>query len=74
MVHDDEIETMRAFLITVHYTHELEDDQKDLRLDVYIGSKNSIISAVSNQECNAHRLKLVSELPEVGCFCYCSDT
>lgn len=57
-VHNDVFETLRAFLITVHYTHELEKDPTDLPLtdyEVYVAPTDLIISASNSQECKAHK-------------------
>ncbi|KEQ68835.1 hypothetical protein M436DRAFT_67754 [Aureobasidium namibiae CBS 147.97] len=57
-IHDDAFQTMRSFLITVHYTHELEENPIELPLtdyEVYVAPTDLIISARRNQECKASR-------------------
>jgi len=57
-IHDDVFQTMRSFLITVHYTHDLEEDPTELPLtnyEVYVAPTDSIISVCNDRECEAFK-------------------
>jgi hypothetical protein len=58
LLHDKAFESLREFLIDVHYTHPLEDEPTALSItdwQVYVSSSNLVISAANDQECHVRK-------------------